>query len=186
MAKRMVKGKRIKNTRASEKEPLTDRIEKVKTPEWVLEICSDMPKELPKGFVKRLHEGLEEAKRLERGDPREYAIFLSAMNNFSVKDIELDLHREVFGEEWFRKKLKEKIGEPDELGNNPTSELKKNQTYGEFYQTIIRVIKECGLSPGKAKEIRNEKGTIESNRYLLPAFLKLLEMGYETYPDLTA
>lgn len=165
------------------KEPLTDRIGKVKTPEWVLKVCPNTPAELPEEFVGRLNRGLEEGKKTGRKNPPEFAIFLYSMNNFIIKNAEFEMFIQAYGEKWIREKLEP--GKKDDVSGMPASNLKKSQSYSEFHSTVAKVISECGLSLERAGEIDKEEGRVRAHRYLFPAFLKLLDMGYKSYPDLS-
>lgn len=172
--------KPMKKAHRKPREPLIDRIEKVQTPEWVIKIYPNAPVELPKEFVKQLNIGLKMGKRMGNKNPGEYAIFVFAMNNFTVKKSNFEM---------VVKGLK-KMQVPKKVYNTPggrASNLLKSQGYEEFHKTVVRVINECGLSLETAETMYAEKRSLsKANRYLFPAFLKLLEMGYKSYPDLSA
>lgn len=210
----MMKGKRIVKSRNAPKEPLLDKVEKSKTPEWILKRYPDAPKELPKQVVEEFNEHLREAgeltDRYEKGlfdmkevDDRlahsrvkiyakraekenrdlgkvleEALVFTDFMNNFSYT---IFGRRQMYSDE----SMKEKFGNARNAGGYQASDLLKNQTRQEFYDTMLKVMEECGLSYEKGKELFKMPGN-SANRYLFPAFLKLLEMGYKRYPDLVA
>ncbi|NYZ77065.1 hypothetical protein H0O02_01995 [Candidatus Micrarchaeota archaeon] len=202
--------------RDAPREPLAEtsprRAEMAKTPEWILKRWPNAPKELPKDAVDDFYSCLEKAKglmekyrknafdmesvsdrfdflRVERYVKRaarakrdalevleEGVIFADYMNNFSYA---------IFGrvQTYTKKDMKEKFGNMRNAGGYEASDLLKNQTRKEFYQTVRKVIEECRLSYEKAEELHEKKA---ANKYLFPAFLRLMEMGYKRYPDLVS
>jgi|GEM_PF-5317686 len=209
----MVRGRRTAKHRDAPKEPLLDAVEKAKTPEWILKRYPGVAGELPKHIVEEFNGQLEKANELmdryEKGlDPeklnekvdlyraRQYSerakeenrdasevleeafIFTDFMNNFSYMVFG---RRHIYSEE----DMGEKFGTARDAGGYEASELLKNQTRREFYDTVLKAIEECGLSYEKGEELFKRPDN-SANRYLFPAFLKLMEMGYRRYPDLVA
>ncbi len=210
----MMKGKRITKPRDAPKEPLLQASEKARTPDWILRRYPNVPKEMPRQIVEEFNEYLAKANKLmdryeknllnpeklnEKADlyrARQYAerakeenrdarevmeeayIFTDFMNNFSYM---------VFGRVgmYSEEDMKEKFGNTRNAGGYEASDLLKSQTRQEFYDTVMKVIQECGLSYEEGKELFKKPGNF-ANRYLFPAFLKLIEMGYKRYPDLVA
>ncbi|MEK6951212.1 MAG: hypothetical protein AABX13_05820 [Nanoarchaeota archaeon] len=69
------------------------------------------------------------------------------------------------------------------------SPLRRTQTWREFYATIDRVLQEVGIYD----EVRQaNRGRIKEENIgrictlIYPAYVRLREMGYNCYPDLTA
>lgn len=152
----------------------------LKTPDFIFKFCPDAPKKLPIEAVKRLNELLKEGEENKYGDfisdKHKRAIYFW-VNNFSYKITHLIPH------EMPEKERKTKIGELYKNEKTVWSNLMKSQTSEEFLETVKKVMEECGLSYEKAGELSM---TIKGSLYVLPAFLKLLEMGYKDYPDLSA
>ncbi len=74
------------------------------------------------------------------------------------------------------------------------SELYENQTPKEFYETIKKALREKGISVDDVAKLNSEstKGEfvdeskiIELFKFVFPAYIRLREMGYNHYPDLT-
>ena len=160
------------------------------TPGWVLKMNPNAPKELPEWIVKDFNNVLEDAKKWkkkqkeyfdsipedERGEiPETLAAEKHAMrgymNNFYMRIIkDIPTRKES--------RLKKKIGIDRGEG---TSDLMRNQTYGEYYEVVKKTAEKCGVSLEEAGKLDIWEGT----KYLLPVFLRLLEMGYKSYPDLS-
>lgn len=151
----------------------------VKTPGFIFKFYPDAPERLPIEAVKRLNESLKEVKNRGYGNSKDkykWAIYLW-VNNFCYNVTHFIPHL-------IPEKMKRiKIGELYTDATFKRSGLLNSQTYEEFLETVKKVMKECGLSYEKVREL---SGTIEGSLYVLPAFLKLLEMGYKDYPDLSA
>lgn len=190
------------------KESLVEPIrlaERVKTPEWIIKRYPNAPKTLSRRVVDDFNAQLERARNLveqyekeqkdndlvayykekAREEKRdlleiieEVTIFTYYMNNFSYYIFHQLKH--FYSDE----ELRQKIGNARNGGGNEASGLIKNQTRKEFLDTVRAVIAKCGLSYEKAEEMFKNKAS--PNRYLFPAFLRLLDMGYKSYPDLSA
>ncbi len=210
----MMKGRRIARPREKPKEPLLDKAEKAKTPEWILKRYPDAPKELPKQIVEEFNEHLQEAGEL--ADRYEKGLFdMEKMNDrlahsrvevyaeraekenrdlgevlgeaFIFTDFMNNFSYTVFGRRglYSEEDMKGKFGDMRNAGGYEASELLKSRTRQEFYDNVMKAIEECGLSYEKGKELFEKPGNF-ANRYMFPVFLKLLEMGYKRYPDLVA
>ncbi|NYZ77067.1 hypothetical protein H0O02_02005 [Candidatus Micrarchaeota archaeon] len=197
-------------SRDAPKEPLAEqvmkKVEKAKTPDWILKRYPNVPKELPKHVVDDFNAHLEKARDLvekyekeqkdgemiayyaekareEKRDlleiVEEKIVFSYYMNNFSYFIFHLLRH------EHSEEEMRQKIGCDRNAGGIEASNLLKNQTREEFLQTVRKANEECGLAYEKGEELYGRKNN-SANVYLFPAFLKLLEMGYKRYPDLSA
>ncbi len=83
------------------------------------------------------------------------------------------------------------------------SQLRRRQTWREFYATIDRVLQELGIYE-QVKELNRRESETEPGRLhyqrqkpqednfegictlIYPAYMRLRELGYNCYPDLTA
>jgi hypothetical protein len=67
-----------------------------------------------------------------------------------------------------------------------SSEVRKRQTFAQFFSTIDLCIADTGLDMEKIKQLQVDRKTREELiNYVFPVYLKLREMGYNRYPDLT-
>ncbi|MFC1740980.1 hypothetical protein ACFL3V_00400 [Nanoarchaeota archaeon] len=72
-------------------------------------------------------------------------------------------------------------------GDTSASEKRRNQSHGEYWATIDQVIEEVGICPTRIIEARdrwrkhNDWGMFD---LILPAYIKMRELGYMRYPDL--
>lgn len=73
-------------------------------------------------------------------------------------------------------------------GESPArpSELYLDQTPAEFFSTIDSAIEDCGIDLERLKTLQADKWNIkEIHSFVLPIYVRLREMGYKHYPDLT-
>ena len=83
----------------------------------------------------------------------------------------------------------------DAQGSKDGSELWRKQTFRQFFKTIDTVLEEVGISIEEIKRLQDLiKGLRKDNdgrdpldklnELVLPAYVKLMERGYNRYPDL--
>ena len=65
------------------------------------------------------------------------------------------------------------------------SERRRDQTRGEFWATIDTVIQELGIQPEAIIQARNKLKPTGITHLILPIYIRLRELGYNHYPDLT-
>ena len=73
--------------------------------------------------------------------------------------------------------------------NDKLSRIRLNQSTLEFHKTIDDVIKELRLNPREiteAQEKYKKHYDLELFDLIIPIYIRLREMGYKHYPDLTA
>lgn len=183
-------------------DPLVDSpiVERVRTPRWLLRRYPTLKRRIPRCIVESLNREIlawshperclgldgptiearrrlidQDRERYGQRDTLEQIAITHCMNNFCYQ-----IKYHLLGMDEARRT--EKIGDRSPR----VSEKLRNTTHGEFLDDIRRAIEECGLSLERALELEREGDRVtEPNLYLFPAFVRLLEMGYNI-PDLSA
>jgi len=175
----MIKGKRTRTKNKFPNELFSGFSEKIKTPDFLFKFCPNAPEKLPAEAVERLNKLLKYVEGRKdipsKKDKHKLAIYFWVNNfSFTIAHVIPSMSEE---------KKKTKYSELYKGEESKRSKIMENQTPEEFLETAKKVMAECGLSYEEAGKLGV---SIKGNLYVLPAFLKLLEMDYKDYPDLSA